>query len=55
MFGATNLYQPKNVTQPLVMMVETFRRSDIHIYIYFDAKEHKFKDFFLKQNSVCSE
>ena len=27
MFGARNLRQPKIFTQPLVVMVETFRRS----------------------------
>ena len=33
MFGATNLRQPRIFLQPLVVIVETFRRSDLRLYL----------------------
>ena len=31
MFGAQNLHQSKKITQPLVVMVEIFRMSDVNV------------------------
>ena len=54
MFGAPNLHQSKKITQPLVVMVETFRMSDFTVSGPRHFKCHKMYIIMILGEQTCT-